>query len=230
MSGLLIYCTTTLVIFFGLFYAYAKYKLSYWSRRGVKTPPTHLIFGNFKESILLRKPPADLMREIYDSADPDDPYIGFYIFHKPILLLRDHDFIKNMMTRHFDIFPNRRFGSANGTDIFGLQNLLAVTSQPIWKYLRSRLTPALTGQKLKAMLPLITQCTQSMLKYINELPTDKNGWEESQDVLNVTSRYVSNVLASLMYGIDENSFDIKDSKFFDRGKIFYCNRCEISKN
>ncbi|XP_032670008.1 cytochrome P450 6k1-like [Odontomachus brunneus] len=211
----LIYCTTALAIFIGLFYAYAKYKLSYWSRRGVKTPPTHLIFGNFKDSLLFKKSPAEMMREIYDSADPDDPYIGFYIFHKPMLLLRDHDLIKQMMARHFDIFPNRRFGSSTGTDIMGLRNLLAIRSQPIWKYLRAKLTPALTGQRLKAMMPLIMQCTEPLLTYVDGLPTDKNGWMEPQDMLEISSRYINNVLASVIYGIDVNSFDVNDSGFFE---------------
>lgn len=162
------------------------------------------------------------MRTIYDSADPDDPYIGFYIFHKPMLLLRDHDLIKQMMVKHFDVFPNRRFGSTTGTDTMGLCNLLAVRSQPVWKYLRNKLTPALTGQKLKAMMPLIAHCNEPLLTYIDGLPTDKNGWKESQDVLEISSRYINNVLASVMYGIDVNAFDVNDSDFFEAGRIFHC--------
>ncbi|XP_032670007.1 cytochrome P450 6k1-like [Odontomachus brunneus] len=211
----LIYCTTALAIFIGLFYAYAKYKLSYWSRRGVKTPPTHLIFGNFKDALLFKKPPAEMMREIYDSADPEDPYIGFYIFHKPMLLLRDHDLIKQTMATHFDIFPNRRFGSSTETDLLGLRNLFSITSQPVWKYLRTKLTPALTGQRLKAMMPLIMQCREHLLTYIDGLPTDENGWTEPQDTLEISSRYINDVFASVIYGTDVNSFDVNNSDFFE---------------
>ncbi|EFN82419.1 probable cytochrome P450 6g2 [Harpegnathos saltator] len=210
----IIYCTTALAISVVLFYAYAKYKLSYWSRRGVKTPPTHFIFGNFKDLILLRKAPADLIREIYESADPDDPYIGFYIFHKPMLLLRSHDLIKQIMVRHFDVFPNRRFGSFDGSDTMDLYNLLAVTSQSVWKYLRAKLTPALTGQKLKAMMPLVRECTEPMLKYIDGLPADQNGWK-TQDTLEITSCHINNVLASVIYGINVNAFETKDRGFFE---------------
>lgn len=218
----LMYSTSVLAIAVGFFYAYAKYKLSYWSRRGVKTPPTHLIFGNFKESIIFKKPPMEQMCNIYDSADPDDPYIGFYIFHKPMLLLRDHELIKHMMIRNFDIFPNRRFGSSTGTDTMGLCNLLAITSQPIWKYLRTKLTPALSGQRLKTMMPLLMQCTDPMLKYIDGLPENNEGWKQSQDTLEILSRHMSNVLTSVLYGIDENAFEPKENGFFEAGRIFCC--------
>ncbi|XP_012055740.1 PREDICTED: cytochrome P450 6k1-like [Atta cephalotes] len=211
----LIYYTSALIISFSLFYAYAKYKLSYWNRRGVKSPPTHLFFGNFKDCIMLKKSPGDKIREIYNSADPDDPYIGFYIFHKPLLILRDHDLIKQIMIKDFDNFPNRRFGSGSQMDPIGLDSILSMP-QPRWKYVRNKLTPVLTGQKLKNMIPLMIENGKSMLNFIENLPTNEDGWSE-YEVKDISSRYITDVLASLTFGININSFDDNETAFCKTG-------------
>ncbi|KAL6437874.1 hypothetical protein ACFW04_004300 [Cataglyphis niger] len=211
----LIYCTTILIIFVSLFYIYAKYKLSYWSRRGVKTPSTHLLFGNFKDCLTLKKSPGEVMREIYNSADPDDLYIGFYIFHKPMLLLRDHNLIKQVMITDFEIFPNRRFGSKNQRDLIGLDSILSI-KQPRWKYLRGKVTSSMTGQKLKNMLPLIEECGKPMLKFIENLLADEIN-QNKFEIKSCCSRYVSNVLASITFGINTNSFDEKEDAFWKNG-------------
>ncbi|KYQ53752.1 Cytochrome P450 6k1 [Trachymyrmex zeteki] len=215
----LIYYTSALIISFSLFYAYAKYKLSYWSRRGVKSPPTHLFFGNFKDCITLKKSPGEKMREIYNSADPDDLYIGFYIFHKPLLLLRDHDLIKQVMIKDFDVFPNRRFGSGSQRDPIGLDSILSM-HQPKWKYVRNKLTPVLTGQKLKNMIPLMIESGKPMLNFIENLPTNEDGWSV-YEIKDISVRYSTDILASLTFGININSFDDNETAFCKTGVTIF---------
>lgn len=222
----LTYCSTALIISISLFYIYAKYKLSYWSRRGVKTPPTNLFFGNFKDCIILKKAPNEVMREIYNSADPDDPYIGFYIFHKPMLLLRNHDLIKQMMITDFDVFPNRRFGSSNQRDAIGLDSILSI-KQPRWRYLRSKLSSPFAGPKLKNMLPLIEECGKPMLKFIEKLQ-DEFGHNECE-VKDFSSRYISDAMASIAFGINTNSFDEKENAFWKNGIVVLLSGVETNK-
>jgi len=213
-----IYCTTALTICISLFYVYAKYKLSYWGRRGVKTPPTHLIFGNFKDCLTLKKSPSEMLHEIYNNADPDDPYIGFYIFHKPMLLLRDHDLMKEIFIKEFDIFPNRRFGSANQRDIVGLDSILSI-KQPRWRYLRNKLSTALSGQRLKNMFPLIMKCEQSLLNFIDNLSMNKAGSNKAE-MKDLSSRYVLDIIASTIFGIDTTSFDEEKNAFWKNSKFY----------
>ncbi|EZA49969.1 hypothetical protein DMN91_011740 [Ooceraea biroi] len=219
MDYLVYYCTTALAIVVGLFYVYAKHNLSYWSRRGVKTPPPHLIFGNFRDCILLQKTPADQLQEIYNSADPDDPYVGMYIFHEPVLLLRDRSLIKQIMITDFENFGNRRFGLSNERDATGYDSILSIR-QPRWKYLRRKLTPVVTGQKLRNMMPLMIKSSNEMIDFIENLPVDKTGGK-TYEVRNLGSRYCANVLGSVMFGVDTNSFNEDDKGFLISGeKVF----------
>jgi len=210
-------CTTVLVILIGFFYAYAKRNLSYWEKRGVKSIPPNIFFGNFKDCILMRKTPADLMQEFYNIVDPDEPYVGLYIFHKPVLLLRDLTLIKQIMITDFETFPNRRFGSSNERDIIGLDSILSIR-QPRWKYLRRKLTPILTGQKLKNMIPLMLKSNREMINFIENLPIDKTG-SKTYEVRDLSSRYTANILASTMFGVNTNAFNKGEEGFLENGKI-----------
>lgn len=198
---------------------YARHKLSYWSRRGVKSPPTHLLFGNFKDIILLRKAPVQVMQDIYNAADPEDPYIGFYIFHKPMLLLREPRIMKQVMVKDFEVFPNRRFGEWRETDSVGLTSLLSV-KQPRWKYIRGKVTPSLTGQKLKNMVPLIIDPWRPMFEYLDTLPEGEAGGKKVE-LKDLSSRYVNDVVSSLIFGITTNSFDRNDRTLWGAGQDIF---------
>lgn len=66
---------------------YVRYKLNYWKRRGIQQlPNTDLIFGNFKDAVLFRTAPGWHMGQLYNTAETELPYVGFYIFHKPCLM------------------------------------------------------------------------------------------------------------------------------------------------
>ncbi|XP_014211785.1 cytochrome P450 6k1-like [Copidosoma floridanum] len=201
-----------------VFYAYARYKLSYWSRRGVKSPPTHWLFGNFGNTFTLKKPPGQELQDIYESAeDNDSPFVGFYIFHSPKLLLRDLKLMKQLMVKEFETFPNRCFGGAQQMDSVGLVNLLGI-HQPRWRYLRQKLAPSVTGLKLRAMTPLIVKCSEPMLRFFDEAKGDKDSAWRSFEFKDVASRYTTDVIASLAFGIDTDSFDRSKIAFFEAGQ------------
>lgn len=218
---MLIHCfqwtLTICSLLFGIFYLYSKYKLSYWKRKGVKTPTkTNWIFGSFTDSLTFKKPPGKMLQDIYESVD-SEPYVGFYIFHKPILMLRDLNLIKQIMIKDFDIFPNRRFGGDYEKDSVGLINLLGI-HQPKWKYLRSKMTPSLTGLKLKNMVPLMTNCTIPLIDFIQKAKSDNSGWKEFE-LKEISSRYTTDIISSIAFGISTNSFDENNSSFWKAGNV-----------
>ncbi|XP_003424479.1 cytochrome P450 6k1 [Nasonia vitripennis] len=199
-----------------ILYLYCKYRLSYWNRHGVKSLPTHLFFGNFKDTFTFKKPPGQVIQEIYEKAAFNEPYIGFYIFHEPKLLLRDLYLMKQLMVKDFDVFPNRCFGGESQKDSVGLVNLLGI-HQPRWKYLRQKLTPSVTGFKLRAMIPLIKECGAPLLKFVENAKSQSDGWKELE-LKDISSRYTTDVIASLAFGISTNSFDDNDVSFWEAGQ------------
>lgn len=217
-----VFFTSAIVAFFTiftLFYIYAKRKLSYWKRRGVKTPSTNIIFGNFLDMFMFKKSPGEILQSIYEAAGPEDPYIGFYVFHKPMLMLRDHGLIKQVMVKDFDIFPNRQFGGERGIDSVGLENLLGI-NQPRWKYLRAKMTHLLTGAKVRAMLPLMEDSGKPLMGYLEGVKEDDDGWKEVE-LKNVCARYTTDVFWSLIFGVSTNSFAVENVAFWEAGELSF---------
>ncbi|XP_058791873.1 cytochrome P450 6k1-like [Phymastichus coffea] len=207
---------SAILFIISVLYIYSRYKLSYWQRCGVKSLPTNLVFGNFKDTFTFRKPPGQVIQEIYDAANNNDPYVGFYVFHQPKLLLRDFNLMKQLMIKDFDVFPNRCFGGETEKDSIRLINLLGI-HQPRWKYLRQKLTPSVTGLKLRRMVPLIEECGVPLLKYIENSKAGLDGWKKLE-LKSISSKYSTDVIASLAFGITTNSFDQDSITFWEAGQ------------
>lgn len=83
----------------------------------------------------MRKSAGVVVGELHKQAADEDDVIGFYILHKPFLLVRNPELIKQMLIKDFHIFPNRHFSGQSTADKIGSSGLFAI-SNPEWKYLR----------------------------------------------------------------------------------------------
>ncbi|XP_012256022.3 cytochrome P450 6k1-like [Athalia rosae] len=199
-----------ILLLFGLFYVYSKFKLRYWKNRGVPSLPANFIFGNFKDAVLVRESPGNVMATLYEHSKKSQ-FIGFYVFHKPCLLVTHPDLLRHILIKDFDVFPNRLFGTGATRDIPASKNLFSLNN-PEWKYVRSKISPALTSGKLKKMVPLMIESAQSMLDYINSCPTDGNSFKHMK-IHDTASKYANEIISSLAFGIKTNSYEIPETKF-----------------
>ncbi|XP_077279139.1 cytochrome P450 6k1-like isoform X2 [Temnothorax americanus] len=195
----LIFIVTVIV----LFWIYARY-VNYWKRRGVEFLTPNLIFGNFKDAVLFRSAPGWHIGDLHKMARPDAPFVGFYIFHKPCLLLRDPDVIKHFMIRDFDNFSDRHFAGSNQKDSIGMKNLFGLKN-PAWKYLRTKITPTLTRGKLKQMLPLMLETAEPMMKYIKDQSANHDS-VMMLDAQDLNYKYTTDLIASIALGTKIDSF------------------------
>uniref|UniRef100_A0A6V7J298 Cytochrome P450 n=1 Tax=Bracon brevicornis TaxID=1563983 RepID=A0A6V7J298_9HYME len=121
--ALIAICSLPLLLL--LFRIYAKYKLNYWKRRGVEQlSASDFLFGDFKDAVLFRSAPGWHLGQLHRAAKEDSPFIGFYIFHKPCLLLRDPEIIKQILIRDFENFSDRHFAGSQQKDSIGMDNFL----------------------------------------------------------------------------------------------------------
>ncbi|XP_023245011.1 cytochrome P450 6k1-like [Copidosoma floridanum] len=190
-----------------IFCFYARYKLNYWNRRGVEQlPNADLVFGHVKDAMLFRTAPGWHMGVLHNSTiNKDAPFVGFYVFHKPCLLLRDPKIIKNIMIRSFENFSDRHFGGSQQKDSMGMTNLFGLKN-PAWKYLRSKLTPTLNGSRLKQMLPLLIQNAETMMKYLEEQSKNLNK-HMMIDAQKLSYYYTTDATANVALGISMDSFN-----------------------
>lgn len=194
---------------------YVKYNRTYWQRRGVPTVPGHWLFGNIKDMFKQEKSPAFVIGDLYRKAEDED-ILGIYIFHKPVLLMKHPDVIKQILVKDFNYFPDRAFSAISFKDKIGSSNLFAIHN-PEWKYLRNKLSPAFTSGKIKKMFNLVAETAQSLSKYLEE--QFSNGTRTKTILMkDVALKYTTDIISTVAFGVQVNSFDPKKSEFFEKSQ------------
>lgn len=118
-----------------ILYLYMKYKHTYWKRKGVLSLPGHWLFGNVEDAVLMRSASSHVFGDLYRQASDSDDILGIYVFHKPFLLLRNPELIKQVLVKDFNNFSNRSFTAESFHDKIGSSNLFTIKN-PKWKQLR----------------------------------------------------------------------------------------------
>lgn len=179
-----------------------------------------MIFGNFKDAVLFRSAPGWHLGELHKAATPNAPLLGFYIFHKPCVLLRDPRIIKHVMIKDFENFSDRHFAGSIQKDSIGMKNLFGLKN-PAWKYLRSKITPTLTRGKLKQMLPLMLDAGNPMMQYLDSQPALETGNNVKRvDAQELNYKYTTDIIASVALGTKTNTFFSPNADFSKAGELF----------
>ncbi|XP_063822387.1 cytochrome P450 6k1-like [Ostrinia nubilalis] len=194
-----------------LVYIYCSYKLNYWKRRGInQVDNSSIIFGDVKKAILFRTAPGFHLGDLYRGAPAGAPYIGFYIFHKACLLLKDPEIIKRILISDFDKFSDRHFAGNQQKDSFGQQNLFGLKN-PTWRYLRKKISPSFSRVKLRQLFPLMMETGKSMMDHLDKITDAKK--PVIIDTQDINYKYTSDMIANFGLGIKTDSFNYPDSDY-----------------
>lgn len=151
-------------------YLFMTWKFKYWSRKGVMQITPTPFFGNFKNFILLKTSISEFIQDLYEKSE-GLPFMGFYVFHKPFLLVRDLELVKHILVKDFNTFANKHASADSKNDRIGYSNLF-IMKNPAWKYLRTSLTPIFTSGKLKKMFELMLIIGKNLEKHLELLNLD----------------------------------------------------------
>ncbi|XP_055856026.1 uncharacterized protein LOC129919200 [Episyrphus balteatus] len=200
-------------------YFWVKHHYGYWRRQNVPCIETNPIFGNLKELICMTVNPAVHVANLYNHKNAQDqPVVGIHVFHKPALLLRDLDLIKTIMIKDFNKFSNRYGACDPHGDPLGHLNIF-FAKNPLWKEMRTKLTPVFTTGKLKQMFPLIAKIGVELDNYLCKTPLDSTNC--IKEVKEISALFTTDVIASVAYGLDANCLKNPQSEFRQQGsKIF----------
>lgn len=129
----------------------------------------------------------------------------------PVFLIRSPELVRQIAIKDFEHFTNRkRFFVDTKNSLFG--NSIFQLEDQKWKDMRSSLSPAFTGSKMRAMFELIRDVGEDTVKYLKE---------SKQTVLNLRdflSRYANDVIATTAFGFQINSNKDRDNEFYKMGE------------
>ncbi|XP_062563385.1 cytochrome P450 9e2-like [Armigeres subalbatus] len=204
-----------------LIYHYVSQKYQYFFSKPIPCLKPSFLVGNIGATIFRTK---DARTHIYDMYNtfPESKVIGFYELMKPIFMLRDPEVIKQICVKDFDHFMDRSLPSAEDRNeheqqVEGLfaNSIVAFRGQK-WKDMRSTLSPAFTGSKIRHMFDLISECSQSMVEHFrSEASAGKRLEYELKEVF---SRFCNDVIATVAFGIKVDSLRDPETEFYVKGK------------
>ncbi|KAJ8667891.1 hypothetical protein QAD02_009554 [Eretmocerus hayati] len=204
--------TIILLLLLGwLAYRYIKKQGEYFKDRGVPYTPGSSILNKLIMPFIV--PFMDVqtqVKEVYKKGPIDAKYFGFFESNGPITVIRDIELIKNITVKHFDNFPDHRtLVDVEMDPLFG-RNLFLIRGDE-WRHSRKFLGQFFTSSKMKGMFDLVKNCTERMIKHLDETPNPK---VISSKIL--FSKQMNDAIASCAFGIAVDSFQDPNNEFFLR--------------
>lgn len=194
-------------------YLYVKHVYSYWKRKNISYLEPTFLLGSSGDNIFQRISIGEQTEGFHNSTN--EPVLGFYATLRPSLLVRDPEIIRNILIKDFPSFYHRGLYSNEKIDPLS-GNLLFMNGEK-WRALRSKLSPAFTSGKLKAMFSTLVDCGDSLQEHVAQLADTK----QTIEVRDVFARYSTNVIASVAFGIDVDCIREPDSEFRKEGKKIF---------
>ncbi|XP_015114644.1 cytochrome P450 6k1-like [Diachasma alloeum] len=212
----LLEAATLVLLIIYLIYRYMIRNFDYWKNRGVVFVPPSPIFGGLAKFMVGRTSVGRFSKEIYDYA-PDEPYVGFFGFDKPMLMIRDPELIKRIFIKDFDYFKDR-YASASVHDILGTANLFLL-KHPGWKLLRTKISPIYTSKRLKDMVKLLAEVGQGLATHMELLDLKEPG--RIVEIKEICSRYATDMIATTAFGLQANSLNNPTAEFWEKGNEMF---------
>lgn len=135
---------------------------------------------------------------------------------RPIYLIRDPELAKQITTKDFESFENHKFVIDPKLDSLIGNTIFAMSGQK-WRDMRTTMSPAFTGSKMRHMFELIRECAvESANHFISKNPKESHCLEMREYV----ARYANDVIASCAFGLQINSHVDRTNKFYLTGRRF----------
>ncbi|XP_049838578.1 cytochrome P450 6k1-like [Schistocerca gregaria] len=180
-----------------LAYWYRRRNFFFWEKLGVPYLKPTSFLGNMGGLAIGEQHAGDPIYDCYLEA-ADAPFMGMFAFGNPLLMVKDPELLSRVLATDFPAFNSRNF--AVGSDSLLTKSVLGVHGDR-WETLRTKLAPAFTPGKIKAMFPLMEGVGQDLVQHLAG-EVEKG---EAIDLWQLMTRYTAHVLCTIVLGADAGS-------------------------
>ncbi|XP_037950404.1 probable cytochrome P450 6a13 [Teleopsis dalmanni] len=194
---------------FLLIYLALRKQYSYFKDRGVLHDKPVFFFGNLKK-FYRTKTLYDIVQEYYMKFKKKARFVGFYFFLSKTIILLDPDLIQHICVKDFANFPGR--GTYYNKKDDPISAVMLFLEGEHWKNLRTKLTPTFTSGKIKSMFTTVVDVADQL---INVLEDERKSADMNIgiDFADLMSRYTTDVIGSVAFGLECNRLKEPTSKF-----------------
>lgn len=206
---LLLYIFLFLTIFLGVLYLYSTRNFNFWNHVQVSGPRPLPFFGNVMKVFTMKISIGGFLKNLYRFSE--EPYVGFFIFDEPCLLIRSPDIIKNVLATDHKYFQSRTV-TTSGDDLFA-RTIFAMKGSE-WKETKSKLSSEFSFGKVKNMVSVMKEACNEMICYLKNYPGD-------YDAKTISRKYAIDVITRCFFGVKAHSFDSEASEFEQVGNAMF---------
>ncbi|CAG2102769.1 unnamed protein product [Medioppia subpectinata] len=205
LNSLIVLVTSLVILYF-----YLTRNFKYWSSRGIDGPKPIVGFGTLYQ--IFFKPLTDVNTENFKKYGK---IYGTFLGTKPVLMIADPELTKEMNIKDFHLFVNRNdFVTGDSLNDRSMFNLM----DDEWKNMRSIISPTFSSGKMKAMHPIIVDCTQRLEEYLEK----KAVTGEEVEMKKIMGNLTMDVIASCAFGtkIDTHNDEKRSDFILNAQKVF----------
>ncbi|XP_015595388.1 probable cytochrome P450 6a13 isoform X1 [Cephus cinctus] len=204
---------TPLLIVIGIYVAYYflyRPVSTYWEKMRVPHKSLSLI-ANASETFFKKPSPAEYSQELYDKFK-GERFAGIWYFFAPMLLARDPELIRAILTRDFAYWSSRGIVINEKEDPLG-ENLVNLSGVK-WKVMRSKLNGAFSGRKMKHMFNMLEDCSREFESALRGIVKTK----DMVEIKEISARFMTDVIGHCVFGIQIDTLNDKNIEFRTVGK------------
>lgn len=208
MITIWIYVILIILLLIFAYYVYSQYAYLHFKRLGIDYFQPTFPFGNFNETVWGRKNMSTTFKEFH--LQIKSGFAGIFLFQRPALMIRDRDLIERILITDFESFTDR--GAYNDEVNDPLSSNMYTFPGEKWKKMRKKLCPLYAQGKMKMIFPAIYDIGMALQGHVGQI-ADKNS-NNRIDLKDLFARYLTDVIASVAFGIEVDS--IRDPTVYFR--------------
>ncbi|XP_073831656.1 uncharacterized protein [Musca autumnalis] len=204
----------------GLFYIFLRWNFNYWWYSEVNGPKPEIFFGNLPSAVTKKRHVVYDMCDIYNTYKYTDDFVGIFKNRTPQLFIINPELVRRIYIQDFKHFhDNESSVMIDEKTDFLFANNPFVTGGEKWKQRRSEIIPGLTLSRIKSMFPITLEICKRMTDYIEmELKVPSS---DGMDAKDLTSRFMIDVIADIVMGLQSDSFkDVKSPLLVKTHEMF----------
>lgn len=218
------YITLSVLMIFTSIYFFSTSSYDKWLKLNVPHIRPVPLFGNTLKLSMKLEHQVDTFDRIYKRFT-GEKICGLYQMKTPYLMIRDPELINKIMVKDFSYFTDHGFGGVD-TDpaINVMANSLLFLRGQKWRTMRQKLKSGFANSKLIAMHDQINECTEHLMKCIDE----KLKHTDQIQVKRVMGNYSTDVIGTCVFGLKLETIKNDDSEFRRHAKkIFHQTRIKL---
>lgn len=135
---------------------------------------------------------------------------------RPTYMLRDPELYKHIAVKNFDSFVDHQFIIEPQMDSL-MGNTVFLMRGEKWRKMRSTLSPAFTGSKMRHMFELVRDCVVDAQSFLLETIFTSIGCQSEVEITDFYSRVTNDTIASCAFGLKINSLIERENEFYVTG-------------